>query len=408
MTADQILNLKNRHTIAIMLMVLLAFMISAIDIYIPAMPALTAYFDTSEFIMKFSVAINPISSCLFVITMGRLADIKGRRVILHTGIASIMLGSIICALSMDVYTFLLGRFVQSVGTTAISVICLTIITDLFRGIELARYIAVYAAIFPVVFAIAPIIGASLFEYLGWRANFTFLFLCNGLLLLYFWRYLPETLAVLKKGTQPVRFLKAARTILRKKDFLTFTLIHSLPISIVGIFVANGAFLFISGFEFTPQEFALAQAIPITLNFAAAIIYRQTISIIGLQGALRMGFVGFILFIIMLSAVLIDLLPCTPFMIIATMCIVNIAMPFLIATCSTKAIELAEKDKGLGIAIISLLRNLGLTIAMLLSSYFADGSTSPIFMAMLIVSIIICTLILPHVLNVNENFEQKEI
>ena len=397
---------KQKHYVVLVLMITVALMISSIDIYIPAMPYLTTYFEVSEFYMQLTIMITPLVSVVAALPIGRMADLKGRRFLLIGGCFLFSVGSFLCGAACSYLVFFEGRLIQALGNTTVSVISLTILADLFKGVEYARYVAIYVSIFPLMFAVAPVVGAYLFEWFGWQFSFIFLGISAVGTLIFFLTTLKETKIKEVSPFVSPKFLTAAYSLIKMPSFLVYVLGHTLPICISSIFLANAAFIFIQNFGFSPSLFALVQAIPILCNFVSALIYRKWIPNLGLNAALQLGIMGFCFFCVLCAFMTLDWIPSTPFTILSLLTIANIFMPYLIATCSTRLFDLELYHKGLAVALVSVFRNIGLVLAIGCSSFFYDGTIYPVLVGMLGVSVLLCFILWPYLFKEKRVIDRK--
>lgn len=361
------------------MMVSVGIIISSIDIYLPALPFLKAYFQTTEYMMQISIMISPLVSALVGLFFGRLSDVHGRRPLFLFAMGLFVLGSLGCCFSWSIETFFLSRIIQAIGGGGISILAVVIISDLFHGVHYARYMGIYGALFPIAFAVAPIIGAQLLTYFGWRSTFVLLFVLSAYITLNLIKELPETLEKKQniegtQGTTLYRFF----LLFRNRDFVLMGLGHSLPISISGLFTANGPFVFIEGFEFSPISFSIVQAIPIAICLLSAFIYQRYIPTIGIERAIKVGLSGFMLFSFFALGMIFDFLPNTPYVIIAILCFSSASAPFVVSSCATRAFEAAHNDRGLGVGLVALLRNVSFSAIVMTAGLFYNGTIIPVF------------------------------
>jgi len=93
---------------------------------------------------------------------GKLSDTYGRKKIIFIGLVLFAIGSIICGLSTDIYTLILGRFLQGAG--AISSTVTAFISDLISEEKRSRAMAVVGASIGLSFIISlmagPMIGGA--------------------------------------------------------------------------------------------------------------------------------------------------------------------------------------------------------------------------------------------------------
>lgn len=379
---------QRRKLLAVLIMISVALMVSSMDIFLPALPLMRDYFATTEFFMGLALMITPLTCAIVGLPFGRLSDIRGRHPLLFTSFGFFLIGELGCCFADTIEIFTLSRLIQAIGSGGLSVLGVVVIADMFHGVQYARYMAIYGSLFPIVFAISPIIGAQMTEQFGWRSCFVLNFAAMLAIAVILRILLPETL---KKGEQAnqggfAELLAKGKMLLTDCEYLLMCLGHALPISLTGLFIANASFIFIDGFAFSPTQYSYSQAIPIALNFIGAMIYRRYVGFLGLKGALKIGFFGFSGFILAALGAVSHQLPNTPFVILSIVCICNFALPFVVATCATRAIEIFPDDRGLSVSIMATLRNLFLAVIVSTSVLFFNGTIFPVYVAMMMVCV----------------------
>jgi len=121
---------------------------------------------------------------------GKLSDLFGRRPIFLIGVSVFLIGSALCAISGEMWQFLLFRGIQGLGAGALFPIALAIIGDIFAPSERGKYQGFFGAVFGVSSLIGPAIGGLITDNFGWQ----WIFLVNlplGVVVLFIiWRTLP--------------------------------------------------------------------------------------------------------------------------------------------------------------------------------------------------------------------------
>lgn len=146
----------------------------ATDIYLPALPEMSRFFNCSqtEIQASFTVFLLGLAGCQLV--YGILADRFGHKRILLFGLTLFIFASILCALSVSLSQFISFRLLQALGGGAGSVICRTIISQRYSRTDTVK---IFSTIFPVIglsAAIAPLIGGYLTYFFHWRSTFYFM------------------------------------------------------------------------------------------------------------------------------------------------------------------------------------------------------------------------------------------
>jgi predicted MFS family arabinose efflux permease len=103
-----------------------------------------------------------LTQAIFQVPFGMLSDKLGRKPTLLIGLLIFIVGSIICALSSDIYTLIVGRFLQGAG--AIGSVVTAMIADLVKEEQRAHAMAIMGGTIAMSFAaamiIAPIVGGN--------------------------------------------------------------------------------------------------------------------------------------------------------------------------------------------------------------------------------------------------------
>ena len=105
----------------------------AIDIYVPALPAMARYFATSPQAIQSSVSGYMAAYALGQLIFGPVADAYGRKRVLAFGLVIFTLGCLLSLAATNLETFLLARCMQGFGIATTNLLAKTIITDSFAG-----------------------------------------------------------------------------------------------------------------------------------------------------------------------------------------------------------------------------------------------------------------------------------
>ncbi|MGB3750571.1 MAG: MFS transporter, partial [Arcobacteraceae bacterium] len=105
-----------------------------------------------------------ITQMIFQVPFGIMSDKLGRKGTIIVGLLLFAIGSIICAISTDMLTLLLGRFLQGAG--AIGAVVTAMITDVVREEQRPKAMALMGASIATSFAIAMLAGPLIGGYLG--------------------------------------------------------------------------------------------------------------------------------------------------------------------------------------------------------------------------------------------------
>lgn len=377
-----------------LLMITGVLMVASIDIYLPAAPFLKRYFLTTEWMIQLSMMQTSIVGAFVGIFYGHWSDTNGRRFVLLFSLGLFSIFSFLCCFAWNIESFLALRFLQAIGAGGISIVCVSILADMFKGPLYARYMATYSMSFPIMFAIAPVLGAHLFQWFGWQANFWSLGLIAALLWLYFLKNLPETHQDHSDTMGWGHIFINLKFLITHRQFMILAAAHGLPVAISAVFSVNSSFIFIDHFNFLPTTYAYIQLVPIFLNIIGSFAYRQYVIRLGITKCLRYGFYLNTVFLSLVILGSFFSVLQTPVAIIVIICILNLSLSAVISSCGTKAVECAPAQKGLSVAFIGLFRNGVVAGLVLVTGTFFDGTIIPVYIGMAVLMTILLLLLWP--------------
>ena len=230
----------------------------AIDMYLPALPAIAADLNTSTAATQLTLTVFFIAFGLCQIVYGPLSDVYGRKAPLYAGLVLFTLGSIGCALAPGIGALIAFRFIQGLGAAAMAVIPRAIIRDLHTGAEATRLMALVMLVFSVCPILAPLFGSALIVPFGWRAVFAAVTLAAVIGIALVATLLPETRPAEERISGNFRdVLGAFAKLLRDRHFLGLTFIGGLGMSSFFAFLATSSFVYIGHYGLTPTQYSLA-------------------------------------------------------------------------------------------------------------------------------------------------------
>ncbi|MCH2075671.1 MAG: multidrug effflux MFS transporter [Rhodobacteraceae bacterium] len=152
----------------------------AMNIFLPSLPGMTAYFSTDYGIMQLSVALYLGFNALLQLVIGPISDRFGRRPVVLTGIALFMLATLGCLFATTVEVFLVFRMAQAAIVVGM-VLSRAVVRDLVSQDQAASMLGYLTMGMSVVPMIGPAIGGLLDDAFGWHANFWLLLAFGALL-----------------------------------------------------------------------------------------------------------------------------------------------------------------------------------------------------------------------------------
>ena len=95
------------------LIVLAGLSALAMNIFLPSLPGMTAYFQTDYRLMQLSVALYLGVNAVLQLVIGPISDRWGRRPVILWGMVLFMLATLGCVMASNVYVFLTFRMMQA-------------------------------------------------------------------------------------------------------------------------------------------------------------------------------------------------------------------------------------------------------------------------------------------------------
>lgn len=225
----------------------------AMQIYLPALPAVQSAFGTSLALTQltfsaFVFAIGPAQ-----LLYGPLADRWGRRPALIAGLALCFAGSVACYLAPDIYWLIGARMVQAVGGAAGLVIARAILSDIYGTDEMAGRLATLVMVMVVAPTLAPLVGGYFTDWYGWRSLFLVVSVLGLLVTAAVLRWLPETLPEEDDGERESLGLGVKR-LMGKPLFHAYTAQAVLSVGMFYVFISTAPYLMESVMDRPAREY----------------------------------------------------------------------------------------------------------------------------------------------------------
>jgi len=147
------------------------FLSSAINL---ALPAIGKELHADAISMGWVVSSFILSSAIFLLPFGRLADIVGRKKIFTLGILLYTLSTFLIIFSWNIISLIVLRILQGFSGAMIFGTSLAILSSVFKVGERGRAMGINITATYLGLSTGPIIGGLLTQYLGWRSIFAFL------------------------------------------------------------------------------------------------------------------------------------------------------------------------------------------------------------------------------------------
>ncbi|GKY88348.1 multidrug effflux MFS transporter [Sinisalibacter aestuarii] len=165
----------------------------SMNIFLPSLPGMTAYFEADYRLMQLSIALYLAMNAVLQVLVGPISDRYGRRPVLLVSFAIFVIASLGCVFAPTAEIFLAFRMVQAAVSVGM-VLSRAVVRDMVPADKAASMIAYVTMGMAVVPMLAPMVGGLLDAAFGWQANFWLLFILGALVTWLLWHDLGETAA----------------------------------------------------------------------------------------------------------------------------------------------------------------------------------------------------------------------
>ena len=236
----------------------------AMNIFLPSLPSMAAYYNTTPSVMSLSVAIYLGASALLQLFSGPISDRIGRRPVILVSLVLFIIASLATIWAPNAETFLALRFVQAFAATTM-VLSRAIVRDTVGKDAAASKIAYVTMGMAVAPMIGPGIGGYLDKYFRWQAIFILLAALGVCIFILTWFDLGET-APKGKTSFPKQVIEY-KQLLSSQRFWGYCLASALGSGSFFIYLGGGPFVGTEIFNLTPEQLGLYFGAPAIGYFA---------------------------------------------------------------------------------------------------------------------------------------------
>lgn len=226
---------------------------AALDLYLPAVPALQSALGISVPLAQATVAVYLAGLAGAQLLWGELLNRLGPRRCMEVGLALLALTSLGCALAPNIEMLLVLRLLQGVAAAAATIVAPSVVRATLGEADVVRGIAAISMVESIVPAAAPVLGALLLRVTDWRGTFWVLMALSLLVLPWVVKIAPRRLPGLDMAHQ-ASYLGIARN----SRFLRLALSHALCIGALITFLASAPQLLQHTLGLGSDAFAMQQ------------------------------------------------------------------------------------------------------------------------------------------------------
>jgi EmrB/QacA subfamily drug resistance transporter len=161
-------NRKTALLIAALSSFLIPFMASSVNI---ALPSIGKELKVNAVLLSWIATSYLLSSAVFLVPFGKIADMRGRKKVLLCGASVYTLSSLLLAVSPSALMLIAFRIVQGIGAAMIFGTAVAILTSVFPVEDRGKALGLNVTATYLGYSVGPFLGGFLTYHLGWRSIF---------------------------------------------------------------------------------------------------------------------------------------------------------------------------------------------------------------------------------------------
>ncbi len=373
---------------ALSLGLLSAIGLFALDMYLPALPTISANLNANSHQVQASLISFFAAMAVSQIVYGPLSDMFGRKRPLYVGLSLYAIGAIGCALSPSIEWLIVFRFLQGMGACAGVVISRAIVRDLHTGPAAAQLMSRLMLVFSVSPILAPLAGSIVTVFGDWRLIFWVMVGAGAVGAIVAVFFLEETrLPAARSESSLAGALKSYGTLLRDPYYLGLVLIASFGMSSYMIYVANSSFVLIEHYGLSPTFYSIVFSCNAVAFIGMSQLNGWLSRKIGLRKVIRGAVFGYSTMMVMLAFVTslgIDRLDVMAAFLFGGYGFLGMIIP----TAAVLALEHHGRIAGTASAMMGTIQFVTSAVVVGLGGMFADGTSLPMVTVIAVCSVVV--------------------
>lgn len=249
---------ENKKTPFLLLGSLSTFSLLTFDLYQPALPAITDYFNTTHELGQLTLSLFFFVFGFSQLIWGPLVDCFGRRITLRLSLVVFLIATLGCMASTSIEMLIVARVFQGFSICCAYIVAFSASRDEDDSTDRARVLSHISMIVSVSPIFAPLLGSLVFIHYGWQATFILMALIALFLFFFAERSLQESVHWKKTdiGFLWQTSLSNYKKILSHQRLWVSIALVTASYSCVMIVVINAAYIVIDNLKFSPLVFAI--------------------------------------------------------------------------------------------------------------------------------------------------------
>lgn len=373
---------------ALSLGLLSAIGLFALDMYLPALPTISANLNADSHEVQASLISFFVAMAVSQIAYGPLSDMFGRKKPLYVGLALYAIGAVGCALSPSIEWLIAFRFLQGMGACAGVVISRAIVRDLHTGPAAAQLMSRLMLVFSVSPILAPLAGSIVTVFGDWRLIFWVMVGAGAVGAVVAVFFLEETrLPAARSESSLAGALRSYGTLLRDPYYLGLVLIASFGMSSYMIYVANSSFVLIEHYGLSPTFYSIVFSCNAVAFIGMSQLNGWLSRKIGLRKVIRGAVFGYSTMMVMLALVTslgVDRLDVMAALLFGGYGFLGMIIP----TAAVLALEHHGRIAGTASAMMGTIQFVTSAVVIGLGGLFFDGTSLPMVTVIALCSVVV--------------------
>ena len=353
------------------------------DMYLPAFPTIEASLHTVEGSAQLTLATWFVGLAVGQVTQGSLSDRFGRRTPLIVGTAIYSLASVGCALSPNLFTLSLMRFIAGFSGSASMVIPRAVVRDLADGHDAARLMSRLILVMGAAPILAPTLGGLVLTVGSWRAIFWFAAIYGAICTVLVAFKLPDTIAAhhrVRLGFGGL--LHRYADVLLDRTFLSYALLGGFSMFGMFAYIGGSSPVLIERFHFSPTQYGMLFGISACMFIASSQVGPTLVRLFGTARLLRVATSAYLAgALVVLACALLDV--GGVYGIVPPIMIVMGCMGLIMPSAAVGALSSHAARAGTASAILGTLQFSLAAISGALVGLLSDGTARPLAVLLVI-------------------------
>ena len=261
----------------------------SIDMYLPALPVISAQFGVPAGSAQMTLSTYILGFALGQLFYGPMADSLGRKPVILGGTLVFAAAAVACALAQTIDHLIIMRFFHGLAAAAASVVINALMRDIYPQEEFSRMMSFVMLVTTIAPLVAPMAGGAVLVWFSWHVIFWILALAALLASAMIFFFIDETLPVERRQKFHIRTtIGNFASLFRHKRVLSYMLASGFSFAGMFSFLSAGPFVYIELNHVSPQHFGYYFALNIVFLFIMTIINSRFVRRVGALNMFRAG------------------------------------------------------------------------------------------------------------------------